>query len=823
MIRRTSTLPIWFLAYSIICIAFTDLSFTQTTWVKKLAGSGLGNPFCVNPWNDSIIYGAVGTNALYISRDRGESWRHFSTIAGGSQIKSVAVSARDTNVILVAQEAGPPDRIMKTTDNGATWYATLQKNFYYWGVPLAYCPQLDDDTVYTMGSNIVYRSTNFGETWDSVRINPFGTSNQGWEYAVIRPDSSNILIVADNTTGIWKSTDYGVNWRRTHVASSEVPALALAFDHPRTVYGARWSGGGGFVKSTDGGETWAYSNPLNGINTWGVDVSKTYSNYLITGTFGPPLESTGGIYISRNGATTWTRTYQGLGNSLNYACLVLDTLHVFVLQGDGIYKLDYPPTVWLVRPNGGESLYIGQHDTIEWNFSNVTSVRLDYSTDNGANWILIDDNIPADSGSYVWLVPNTPSALCKVRVQDASNPSVSDQSDSTFTITGVVSVLLTRPNGGEEFLAGAIESITWTYENFLNVSLDFSTNNGATWINITPGVPASDESYDWNVPHLPSQQCLIRITNADSSLVSDVSDATFVITESQQFSSSFIITDNGNETDTAYFGEFVGATDGIDTSLGEAELSPKPAPGTFDVRWSIPPTNGSLLDFRNVASLTEPERVFVLELQPGIGGYPMTLRWNPSELFGGKFFLQDELTHGDTLSINMLTDSLCVITNPSITSVEILHTFVTTLVVPVNNRWNIISVPLQTEESHKDSLFPTSVSDAYMFDQGYVPQDTLAVGTGYWLKFNGGQNISITGSPILIDSVDVVEGWNLIGSLSAPIPTSTITTEPPSIIASSFYGFDSGYYETETILPGYGYWVKVLSNGKLILSILPGR
>jgi hypothetical protein len=43
-------------------------------------------------------------------------------------------------------------------------------------------------------------------------------------------------------------------------------------------------------------------------------------------------------------------------------------------------------------------------------------------------------------GTYNWTVPNTPSTQCLVRISDASNPSVYDISDNTFTIENSVSV-----------------------------------------------------------------------------------------------------------------------------------------------------------------------------------------------------------------------------------------------------------------------------------------------------------------------------------------------------------------------------------------------
>ncbi|MEK9137632.1 MAG: hypothetical protein AAB393_10960, partial [Bacteroidota bacterium] len=145
-------------------------------WVRKYGTSGLNDPFFVNPLNPNILYCSPGNNTIIISRDRGRTWQTHSTVLGGNQIKCLVISKRDTSVMLVAQEAGPPDRIMKTTNNGASWFPVFWGNFYYWGRPIAYEPLLNDEKVYTEGSNVLYRSTNFGASWDTLRVNPFGSS-----------------------------------------------------------------------------------------------------------------------------------------------------------------------------------------------------------------------------------------------------------------------------------------------------------------------------------------------------------------------------------------------------------------------------------------------------------------------------------------------------------------------------------------------------------------------------------------------------------------------------------------------------------------------
>lgn len=64
--------------------------------------------------------------------------------------------------------------------------------------------------------------------------------------------------------------------------------------------------------------------------------------------------------------------------------------------------------------------------------------------------------------------------------------------------------------------------------------------------------------------------------------------------------------------------------------------------------------------------------------------------------------------------------------------------------------------------------------------------------------------------------VQVTTGWNLIGALTT-IQASEVTTDPPGIIISPFYGYNpnpgGGYYVATTLEVGKGYWVKVSSNG----------
>jgi len=133
--------------------------------------------------------------------------------------------------------------------------------------------------------------------------------------------------------------------------------------------------------------------------------------------------------------------------------------------------------------------------------------------------------------------------------------------------------------------------------------------------------------------------------------------------------------------------------------------------------------------------------------------------------------------------------------------------------------WNLISLPIQ-EVSDKNTLFPTAISNAFTYysNQGYKIENTLIPGKGYWLKFPDSVFIDINGTKIINLNVNVTEGWNMIGSLSEPIETSKITSDPPNIIPSNYFGYENSYVVVDKLIPGKGYWVKVNQSGTLTLK-----
>ena len=144
------------------------------------------------------------------------------------------------------------------------------------------------------------------------------------------------------------------------------------------------------------------------------------------------------------------------------------------------------------------------------------------------------------------------------------------------------------------------------------------------------------------------------------------------------------------------------------------------------------------------------------------------------------------------------------------------------LMVRVNSGWNIISLPVRPGDYHKSVLFPSANSFAFGYAGQYVIQDTLACGSGYWLKFNHNQTIPLNGYVFPAESLAVGPGWNLIGSASYAISAVSILSIPPGLVTSRFFQYEEGYSITDTLQPGQGYWVKVKQAGKLILTSSTG-
>lgn len=278
------------------------------------------------------------------------------------------------------------------------------------------------------------------------------------------------------------------------------------------------------------------------------------------------------------------------------------------------------------------------------------------------------------------------------------------------------------------------------------------------------------------------------------------------------------VQDAGGGNAILQFGTMPGATDGLDTAFGERELPPKPPKGDFDARWLIAGTLGSLVDVEDTLGGSRPQNEYAGTAQPGPGGFPITLQWDPNSLPPGSFELVDQVSYGNGFRVNMRVQNSFVLSDTSPQPFVIVYNNTPSFVGSVFPAWNMISLPLTVPDRSVKTLFPMASSKAFAYNGGYVPVDSLAYGVGYWIKFDTVQNISVSGSLITIDTVNVAAGWNMIGTVSAPTPVGDIIQIPANNVVSQYFNYQGGYRSAVSLLPMFGYWVKVNADGKLVMN-----
>jgi hypothetical protein len=105
-----------------------------------------------------------------------------------------------------------------------------------------------------------------------------------------------------------------------------------------------------------------------------------------------------------------------------------------------------------------------------------------------------------------------------------------DFADLRIVVTETSSILLLYPNDIEAFKAGTTQSILWQSEGPIeSVLIEYSIDNGQTWIDVDQPNVGNTGSYDWLVPLVTAEQCLIRISNLADLNVYDISDQPFSI------------------------------------------------------------------------------------------------------------------------------------------------------------------------------------------------------------------------------------------------------------------------------------------------------
>ncbi|MDD5477084.1 MAG: hypothetical protein PHG87_02590, partial [Candidatus Omnitrophica bacterium] len=363
------------------------------------------------------------------------------------------------------------------------------------------------------------------------------------------------------------------------------------------------------VVSPNGGEVWKVNSTQSIAWSMGGTVTNIKLEYSTDGGTTYPyviIASTPAAALSY----LWT-----IPDTISPTCLVRasDASDAAVNDVSNAYfKIRGDLTV--VAPNGGEAWPINSTQNITWTkVGSIANVKLEYSTDafiDELQTFLIAASVSATTGTpYSWLIPDKPSATVKVRISDVSDSTVLSKSISNFSIKG--SLWISAPNGGEVWVVGATNNITWTkFGSISNVELRYSTDGGITYPVgniIIASTPAATLTYSWTIPDAIGTQLRVKVTDAGDASVFAASAANFSIKGSVTLTSpvggeTWIVGENRNITWTRT-GSFANvkleySTNGFLNELQTTVITASTLASPLTYAWTVPDAIGTNLKVR---------------------------------------------------------------------------------------------------------------------------------------------------------------------------------------------------------------------------------
>jgi photosystem II stability/assembly factor-like uncharacterized protein len=271
----------------------------------------------IDPSNTNTIYACVIGGGVIKSTDAGVTWNN--TGAGPSNAKKVIVNPTNSNIVLVTSDIG----IHRSTNGGTSWtyvFNLASKE------DIEFKPG-DPSIVYSSGQTY-HRSTDGGVVWTSITS---GITNTGRTLIGVSANNPSVVYMAQANGSefgrLYKSTDSGLNFVTTITGS--VGTSTNFFGYTSTTAGGQadydmaiavnpsnvddLSIAGIIVwRSTNGGTSftqqtiWSYPNAV-GYNHADVHCLEYTGTTLYSG-------SDGGIYRTAYAApNTWTNLSTGLG------------------------------------------------------------------------------------------------------------------------------------------------------------------------------------------------------------------------------------------------------------------------------------------------------------------------------------------------------------------------------------------------------------------------------------------------------------------------------------------------------------------------------
>lgn len=455
------------------------------SWADKNFGVDGSQP---HPDQHHGAYGPDGAfwiatdGGVWKTLDRGQHWTNCNTNLSVTQFYSVAASPSDPNFIC----GGTQDQGAVAYGGTATW-SQLEAGD---GGPTA-IEWLRPSFAYTTYVYLTYMERFNNGVFEDDITGPWGGDRASWCSGPLVADPNVGQTLYAGTYRVWKTSNAGVSWSAISGDLTNgfgyLRAIAVAGGLPSTIY---TGSSDGRVNFTSDGVTWTLRNnglPALAITDLVLDPGDWQTVYA---SFDSP--STARVYVTHDAGLSWTPITGDLPA----------TLHGLSLAGD-----------FRVSP---ARLYLG------------TDYGVYVSRDLGAHWVKADGlpsvavfDMQLDLGTGTLVAATHGRGMWRGAL-DVSGPTVA----------------VTAPNGGESYLAGSAQTVTWSASDPAgvdSVSVLLSTDGGATYATTLAHGLANSGSLAWTAPATPFSTCRIEVIAYDGlgNARSDASDADFAVVAPQ--------------------------------------------------------------------------------------------------------------------------------------------------------------------------------------------------------------------------------------------------------------------------------------------------
>ncbi|MCK5774714.1 MAG: peptidylprolyl isomerase [Bacteroidales bacterium] len=120
-------------------------------------------------------------------------------------------------------------------------------------------------------------------------------------------------------------------------------------------------------------------------------------------------------------------------------------------------------------------------------------------------------------------------AISEVATNASNRPLVDVEIDSIRVVSGIPEIELLTPVDDGVWNASSDNNITWESAFIADVRIEFSSDNGDSWVDIIDESSANTRSFEWEAPELVSDQCLIRISDVANPTTYSINEIPFTL------------------------------------------------------------------------------------------------------------------------------------------------------------------------------------------------------------------------------------------------------------------------------------------------------